>query len=120
MTYITEIIPDSIPAWAKDAFDDGQFFRIAIERVEELESNPWEKLYKEAEAEIEQLRSKLNGWVSEFLHKELEKVQSIELGSMESESYFYRDGIKEQRIMEIRRLIGAIPALPSPPKGEAE
>jgi len=38
MTYITEIIPDSWPDWAKDAFDDGQFFRIAVEKVIDLEA----------------------------------------------------------------------------------
>ena len=31
---VTEIIPDDIPQWASDAIADGQFFRIAIERVE--------------------------------------------------------------------------------------
>ena len=38
MHKITEIIPDSIPDWAKDAMDDGQFFRIALERIASLEA----------------------------------------------------------------------------------
>jgi hypothetical protein len=37
MNKITEIIPDTIPKWAQRAIDDGQFFRVAIERVAELE-----------------------------------------------------------------------------------
>lgn len=38
MHKITEIIPDSIPDWAKDAMDDGQFFRIALDRIASLEA----------------------------------------------------------------------------------
>ena len=39
MNHITEIIPDDIPQWMQDAIDDGQFFRICRERVEELEAD---------------------------------------------------------------------------------
>lgn len=38
MNKITEIIPDSIPDWAKDAMDDGQFFRMTLERIASLEA----------------------------------------------------------------------------------
>ena len=38
MIKITEIIPDSIPEWAKVAMDDGQFFRLALERISNLEA----------------------------------------------------------------------------------
>jgi hypothetical protein len=34
-TKITEVIPDDIPAWAQDAMDAGEFFRVAISRVED-------------------------------------------------------------------------------------
>ena len=37
MPKITEIIPDDLPEWAAEAFDNGQFFRVAIERVATLE-----------------------------------------------------------------------------------
>lgn len=37
MPNITEIIPDDFPDWAQKAFDDGQFFRIAVRKVEELQ-----------------------------------------------------------------------------------
>lgn len=36
MNNITEIIPDDFPDWAKDAFRDGQFFRIAVGKVADL------------------------------------------------------------------------------------
>jgi len=39
MPKITEIIPDTIPDWAKDAMDDGQFFRLCFERIAELEQS---------------------------------------------------------------------------------
>lgn len=39
MSYITEIIPQgSMPQWAQQAFDEGQFFRFAVERVAKLEA----------------------------------------------------------------------------------
>jgi len=34
---ITEIIPDDIPEWAQKSFDEGNFFRTAIEKVSELQ-----------------------------------------------------------------------------------
>ena len=37
MNKTTEIIPDDLPDWAQRAIDEGQFFRIAIEKVAELE-----------------------------------------------------------------------------------
>lgn len=37
MDKITEIIPDDFPVWAKDAFDEGQFFRVSVAKVEALE-----------------------------------------------------------------------------------
>ena len=38
-THITEICPelDTLPAWAREAFHDGRFFRVALERVEAAE-----------------------------------------------------------------------------------
>jgi len=36
-TNITEIIPDDLPEWAKEAFDDGQFFKVVCERIKQLE-----------------------------------------------------------------------------------
>ncbi|MBL4656291.1 MAG: hypothetical protein JKY33_10765, partial [Bacteroidia bacterium] len=44
MTYITEIIPQKIfddpdLAWVKEAFDNGQFFNVVLERLEIAESN---------------------------------------------------------------------------------
>lgn len=38
MHKITEIIPDSMPDWAKDAMDEGQFFRMTLERISSLEA----------------------------------------------------------------------------------
>ena len=42
MDKITEIIPDDMlekaPEWAKKAFDEGQFFRIALSRINDFES----------------------------------------------------------------------------------
>ena len=39
MDKITEIIPDDMlekaPEWAKKAFDEGQFFRVALEKIAE-------------------------------------------------------------------------------------
>jgi len=37
--HITEILPDldKMPAWAREAFEDGQFFDVAFKRVERLE-----------------------------------------------------------------------------------
>ena len=37
MNKVTEIIPEDIPSWAQEAIDEGQFFRIAMEKVKELE-----------------------------------------------------------------------------------
>ncbi len=37
MRRITEIIPDSIPEWAKEAIVDGQFFCIAVARAQAVE-----------------------------------------------------------------------------------
>lgn len=34
-THITEIIPDDIPRWAKDAMDRGQLFNELVKRVED-------------------------------------------------------------------------------------
>jgi len=34
---IVEMIPDDMPKWAKDAMDEGQFFRVAVDRVKVLE-----------------------------------------------------------------------------------
>ena len=34
MNKITEIIPDDVPEWVSEAIQDGQFFRVAIERAE--------------------------------------------------------------------------------------
>lgn len=36
MNNITEIIPDDMPAWMRESFDNGSFFRDAIERNELL------------------------------------------------------------------------------------
>lgn len=36
-TKITEIIPKDLPDWAKESFETGQFFRVAIEKVAALE-----------------------------------------------------------------------------------
>ena len=35
-TKITEIIPDDIPDWAKVAMHDGQFFCVALDKIEKL------------------------------------------------------------------------------------
>jgi len=37
MSKITEIIPDNIPEWAQEAMDNGNFFSVAIAKVESLE-----------------------------------------------------------------------------------
>jgi hypothetical protein len=37
MQKITEMVPENMPNWAKDAFDKGQFFYIACDRVEKYE-----------------------------------------------------------------------------------
>lgn len=37
MDKITEIIPDDMPDWLMEAFNRGQFFRVVIERIKELE-----------------------------------------------------------------------------------
>ncbi|MEE9532703.1 MAG: hypothetical protein V3W52_17125 [Syntrophobacteria bacterium] len=36
MEKITEMIPSDMPNWAKKAMREGQFFRVAIEKVETL------------------------------------------------------------------------------------
>ena len=38
MNKITEIIPDNLPDWAQEAMDNGQFFKVAIKKVAELEA----------------------------------------------------------------------------------
>lgn len=38
MHQIIEIVPDDMPQWAWDAFDSGQFFRICVQKVEDLET----------------------------------------------------------------------------------
>lgn len=38
MNTITEIIPDDMPEWAKQAMDEGQFFNVVCERLKELET----------------------------------------------------------------------------------
>jgi hypothetical protein len=38
MPKITEIIPDKIPQWMKEAMDEGQFFNRVVEKVALLES----------------------------------------------------------------------------------
>ncbi|MBL4656274.1 MAG: hypothetical protein JKY33_10680, partial [Bacteroidia bacterium] len=43
-TYITEIIPQNIfddpdLAWVKEAFDNGQFFNVVLERIKQVELN---------------------------------------------------------------------------------
>ena len=38
MSRIIEIIPADFPEWAQNAFDEGQFFRIAVEKVSLLEA----------------------------------------------------------------------------------
>lgn len=37
MDNIIEVVPDDIPAWAKKAMDEGQFFNVACESMRELE-----------------------------------------------------------------------------------
>jgi len=37
MSKITEIIPDNRPEWAQEAIDNGNFFSVAIAKVESLE-----------------------------------------------------------------------------------
>ena len=39
MTHITEIIPEDMPEWMKEAFDEGQFFARVIERFEIMEAD---------------------------------------------------------------------------------
>jgi len=34
---VTEIIPDDIPRWASDAINNGDFFKVCIEKVTFLE-----------------------------------------------------------------------------------
>jgi len=38
-THITEIIPDfdKMPDWAREAFEDGQYFNVVAEKVKRLE-----------------------------------------------------------------------------------
>ena len=33
---ITEIIPDDLPEWAKQAMDDGQFFNVVSEKIKNM------------------------------------------------------------------------------------
>jgi 2C-methyl-D-erythritol 2,4-cyclodiphosphate synthase len=35
MTKITEIIPDDLPEWAVEAMAEGQFFRTALQKIQE-------------------------------------------------------------------------------------
>jgi len=37
MNHITEIVPDERPEWFQKAMEEGQLFRVAIAKVEELE-----------------------------------------------------------------------------------
>jgi len=37
MTDITEIIPDDMPAWMKEAMDEGQLFNKTIAKVKEMD-----------------------------------------------------------------------------------
>ena len=39
-TTITEIIPEfsDLPKWARDAFHEGQFFNVVIEKIKDYES----------------------------------------------------------------------------------
>jgi hypothetical protein len=41
MQHITEIVPDldTLPEWAREAFHDGQFFAVALARVDKLEKH---------------------------------------------------------------------------------
>jgi len=36
MNTITEIIPDDLPDWAKQAMDDGQFFNVVAEKIKHV------------------------------------------------------------------------------------
>jgi len=38
-THITEMIPETLPEWARDAMDDGQFFNVVDIKWKELEEN---------------------------------------------------------------------------------
>lgn len=38
MAAITEIIPDDMPQWMKDAMDEGQLFKRVCERMKEMEA----------------------------------------------------------------------------------
>jgi hypothetical protein len=59
MNHVTEIVPDldTMPDWARKAFEDGQFFRVALDRVKEMEGacndlldatghSTWSKLFQ--------------------------------------------------------------------------
>ena len=37
MNHITEIVPDERPEWFQKAMEEGQLFKVAIRKVEELE-----------------------------------------------------------------------------------
>jgi len=37
MNKITEIVPDDLPEWAQTSFDNGRFFKVAVEKVSFLE-----------------------------------------------------------------------------------
>lgn len=64
MARITEIIPDNYPSWVRDAIDEGQFFRLAVERVEKAESA--NKVLRESAERIKNLvvGDKLPNWGS--------------------------------------------------------
>jgi len=55
-TKITEIIPDDIPEWATTAMHDGQFFRVALSRIEKLSDENTELQLK-----LSQVRETLKG-----------------------------------------------------------
>lgn len=51
MNKITEIIPDDLPDWAKQAMDNGQFFKTACDRIKQLEQ-PTKEMTPEKIAEL--------------------------------------------------------------------
>jgi len=57
---ITEIIPDDMPQWDWDAFNEGQFFRTCIDKVE---NNPdTERLLKLADSCSDLIYGGERGW----------------------------------------------------------
>ena len=77
--HISEIIPDmkDLPDWARDAFEDGQFFNVTFEKIAENESLRAE--LKNSNAEFAKLNNHYGGQADEIetLTAQLEAVRGL-------------------------------------------